>query len=49
MPRGDDATEGDGYLLALVNDWDTMLSDLLILDTATPPWLMGARAPRPGP
>ncbi|MER6085471.1 carotenoid oxygenase family protein [Streptomyces sp. NPDC001833] len=34
VPRGDDATEGDGYLLALVNDWDTMLNDLLILDTA---------------
>ncbi len=37
MPPGDDATEGDGYLLALINDWDTVLSDLLILDTANPP------------
>jgi carotenoid cleavage dioxygenase-like enzyme len=34
VPRGDDATEADGYLLALADNWDTMLNDLLILDTA---------------
>ncbi|MGI3224211.1 carotenoid oxygenase family protein [Streptomyces sp. GTA36] len=34
VPRGDDAPEGDGYLLVLANNWTTMLNDLLILDTA---------------
>ncbi|WP_433920428.1 carotenoid oxygenase family protein [Streptomyces canus] len=34
VPRNDDAPEGDGYLLALANNWTTMLNDLLILDTA---------------
>jgi carotenoid cleavage dioxygenase len=34
VPRSDGAPEGDGYLLALANNWTTMLNDLLILDTA---------------
>jgi carotenoid cleavage dioxygenase len=33
VPRGGDtAEEGDGYLLAMVNRWDTMLNEVLILD-----------------
>ena len=34
VPRGDDAPEGDGYLLALANNWTTMLNDL---SSSTPP------------
>jgi carotenoid cleavage dioxygenase-like enzyme len=34
VPRHADADEGDGWLLMLVNHWDTMLNDLVILDTA---------------
>lgn len=33
VPRTPDAPEGDGYLLVLVNRFDTMLNDLLVLDT----------------
>ncbi|WP_217567261.1 carotenoid oxygenase family protein [Streptomyces sp. GbtcB7] len=33
MPRYDGAPEGDGYLLMLANRWDTMLNELLVLDT----------------
>ena len=34
VPRGPDAEEGDGWLVLLVNRWDTMLNDLVIVDTA---------------
>jgi carotenoid cleavage dioxygenase-like enzyme len=33
VPRTPEAPEGDGYLLVLVNRFDTMLNDLLVLDT----------------
>ncbi|PYH76827.1 putative lignostilbene dioxygenase [Aspergillus uvarum CBS 121591] len=33
IPRGDSAPEGDGYLLALVNNYETMASELHLLDT----------------
>ncbi|XVQ07133.1 carotenoid oxygenase family protein [Spirillospora sp. CA-255316] len=33
VPRSDDAPEGDGYLLALANNWTTMLNDRVILDS----------------
>jgi len=32
VARSSDAPEGDGYLIALVNRYETMLNDLLILD-----------------
>ena len=32
VPRDDRAAEGDGYLLVLVNRFETMLNDLLVLD-----------------
>lgn len=32
IPRTSNAPEGDGYLLLLVNRYDTMLNDLLLLD-----------------
>jgi carotenoid cleavage dioxygenase len=32
VPRHDQAAEGDGYLISLVNRYDTMLNDLLVLD-----------------
>lgn len=32
VPRAPDAPEGDGYLLLLVNRYDTMLNDLLLFD-----------------
>jgi carotenoid cleavage dioxygenase len=34
VPRSPDAPEGDGWLIMLVNRWDTMLNDLVIVDTA---------------
>ena len=37
VPRGTSAPEGDGYLLALVNRFETMLNDLLVFDTADLP------------
>jgi len=33
IPRSSSAVEGDGYLMSLVNRFDTNLSDLVILDT----------------
>jgi carotenoid cleavage dioxygenase len=33
VPRTPEAPEADGYLLVLVNRFDTMLNDLLVLDT----------------
>lgn len=33
VPRDLDSDEGDGYLLVLVNRFETMLNDLLVLDT----------------
>ena len=33
VPRSDDAPEGDGFLIALVNNYATMSSELHILDT----------------
>jgi len=33
VPRHDGAPEGDGYLLVLVNRFETMLNDLLVFDT----------------
>ena len=32
-PRTADAPEGDGYLLFLVNNYETMLSELHVVDT----------------
>jgi carotenoid cleavage dioxygenase-like enzyme len=34
VPRTGSVAEGDGYLMALVNRYDEMRSDLLILDAA---------------
>lgn len=34
VPRSTDAPEGDGYLLAIRHHADTMLSDLIVIDTA---------------
>ncbi len=34
IPRSPDAPEGDGWLIMLVNRWNTMLNDLVIVDTA---------------
>ncbi|MGF6506151.1 carotenoid oxygenase family protein [Paraburkholderia sp. 32] len=34
IPRGPDAPEGDGWLIMLVDRWNTMLNDLVIVDTA---------------
>ncbi|GFF57523.1 lignostilbene-alpha,beta-dioxygenase isozyme III [Aspergillus udagawae] len=33
IPRKDSTTEGDGYVLALVNNYETMASELHLLDT----------------
>ncbi|GIJ92158.1 hypothetical protein Asppvi_011134 [Aspergillus pseudoviridinutans] len=33
IPRGGSTTEGDGYVLALVNNYDTMSSELHLVDT----------------
>ncbi|KAH7393694.1 carotenoid oxygenase [Cadophora sp. MPI-SDFR-AT-0126] len=33
VPRSEDAAEGDGYLLALVNNYDQMTSELHLVDT----------------
>lgn len=33
LPRSESAAEGDGYLIALVNNYSTMASELHILDT----------------
>lgn len=33
VPRSKDAEEGDGYLIALVNNYGTMSSELHIIDT----------------
>lgn len=33
IPRKGSSAEGDGYLLALVNNYDTMSSELHLLDT----------------
>jgi carotenoid cleavage dioxygenase len=33
VPRDAQAAEGDGYLIVIVNRWDTMLNDLVVLDT----------------
>lgn len=33
IPRSDKAEEGDGFVIALVNRYETMTSDLVILDT----------------
>lgn len=35
-PRGNQGREGEGYLLAVVNRYETMLSDLIILDAQKP-------------
>ena len=32
MPRSAKAPEGDGYLIGLVNNFETMLSELVVLD-----------------
>lgn len=32
IPRHPDAAEGDGFLIALVNNFDEMISELLIID-----------------
>ena len=34
VPRSPDAEEGDGWLIMIVNRWDTNLNDLVIVDTA---------------
>jgi carotenoid cleavage dioxygenase len=34
IPRSTDAPEGDGYLMALLNNYEEMCSELVILDTA---------------
>lgn len=33
VPRSNDAPEGDGYLMALVNNYATMSSELHVVDT----------------
>lgn len=32
IPRSPDASEGDGFLIALVNNFDEMISELVIID-----------------
>jgi carotenoid cleavage dioxygenase-like enzyme len=33
VPRSENASEGDGFVMALVNRYETMTSDIIILDT----------------
>lgn len=35
IPRKDSTVEGDGYVIALVNNYETMSSELHLLDTAS--------------
>lgn len=35
MPRSPNALEGDGYLIALLNNYDEMCSEMVIMDTRT--------------
>jgi carotenoid cleavage dioxygenase-like enzyme len=33
IPRGEDAAEGDGFVMALLNNYESMASELVVLDT----------------